>query len=76
MKDRQCVEEGRREVEEGSSFMYDHYNDVHSNDMDFDPYTNFSFEIIETFRDPLTRQLNEAARIQSLYNEVNIDLNM
>ena len=55
--------------------MYDHYNDVHSNDMDFDPYTNFSFDIIQKFRDPLTRQLNEAARIQSAYNGVHIDLN-
>ena len=48
----------RQTIEEGSSFMYDHHMEVHNSD------TDYSFHQVETFRDPMTRQLNQAARIQ------------
>ena len=53
----------RQIIEEGSSFMYDHHMEVHGND-EHNSDTDYTFHLVETFQDPMTRQLNEAARIQ------------
>ena len=53
----------RQTIEEGTSFMFDHHMEVHSHE-EHNPDTDYTFHLVETFRDPMTRQLNEAARIQ------------
>ena len=55
-----------------SSFMWDHKRDNH---MDLDMSTNdFQFDIVGKFKDPMTRQIEEAVRIQhSLALEIHTD---
>ena len=47
-----------------SSFMFDHMDDKHP-DSNMDPDKDFKFTIIDTFRDPLSRQVSEAVRIKA-----------
>ena len=49
--------------DETSSFMWDYRLDKHA-DNTIDVKTNFKFEVIDTFRDPLSRQITEAVRIK------------
>ena len=48
---------------ESSSWMADHYWDYHRNESLPDPDKDYSFQVIGTHRDPLSRQLEEAIRI-------------
>ena len=48
--------------EDSSSFMFDHITEKHKN-IKIDKLTDFKFEVVEGFRDPLTRQITEAVRI-------------
>ena len=52
--------------------MWDHNRDTH---MDLDMNINdFQFNIVNTFSDPMTRQIEEAVRIQqSLTHGIHID---
>ena len=43
--------------------MWDHKLDKHA-DNTIDVETDFKFEVIDTFRDPLSRQITEAVRIK------------
>ena len=63
----------KQNIEEGTSFMFDHHKEVHSNDV-HDPINDFNFSVIDTFKDPLTRQLNEAIRIQHSMKGIHTDL--
>ena len=47
---------------EESSFMFDHKMDKHRDSV-IDKEMDFKFDVIENFRDPLTRQTSEAVRI-------------
>ena len=54
---------GNQPIEEdSSSFMFDHITEKHKN-IKIDKLTDFKFEVVEGFRDPLTRQMTEAVRI-------------
>ena len=60
-----------RNLEPGTSFMWDHYSETHGGSTTptlVDPKAHFSFRMISCFRDPMSRQLSEASRIQSGLN--------
>ena len=42
--------------------MFNHITEKHNN-VQIDNLTDFKFEVVEGFRDPLTRQITEAVRI-------------
>ena len=44
--------------------MFDHMDRKHP-DSNMDPNTDFKFTLIDTFRDPLSRQVSEAVRIKA-----------
>ena len=52
-----------KHLEEGTSWMWDHHVAQHGAHIPPDP-KNFSFKVLETFKDPMTRQIKEASRIQ------------
>ena len=43
--------------------MWDHKTEYHS-DKDIDPIDDYRFEVVECYRDPLSRQITEAIRIK------------
>ena len=47
-----------------SSFMWDHQMDVHQGSSAIHPETDFAFTVVTSFKDPLTRQIAEAVKIQ------------
>ena len=49
-----------------SSFIWDHKTDRHMDG--YNPETDMRFEVVENFRDPLTRQIREAVRIKQSVN--------
>ena len=51
-------------VEETSSFMYDHMKNEHSEISNVNTHEDIHFKIIQRHKDPLTRQLSEAIRIE------------
>ena len=55
--------------EDSSSFMFDHITWKHKN-IKIDKLTDFKFEVVEGFRDPLTRQITEAIRIGQEQNGI------
>ena len=55
---------GINDLEKTSSFMYDHHSEAHPDDIK-DTQEDFRFQIIGTYRDPLTRQLMEAVKIKT-----------
>ena len=59
---RKCLKTRPRRDSELSSFMWDHNRDNHS-DQDMST-EDFQFDILNTFTDPMTRQIEEAIRIQ------------
>ena len=61
-----CSREGRQaSVEEDtwSSFMWDHRLAKHHNNTTMDPDRDFKFDILSSFKDPMTRQITEAVFI-------------
>ena len=47
-----------------SSWMYDHYNKNHSQEEEpLDPKSDYSFQVIRNHRDAMSRQIEEAVRI-------------
>ena len=57
--------EGQRETEgEKSSFIWDHFNTRHKGDTEYNPEKDMKFTVLSSFRDPMTRQLMEAVKIQ------------
>ena len=62
---RACARAGfSNEEENKSSFMWDHITAVHGGDRDVNPEEVFKFKVIAAFKDPLTRQVTEAVKIQ------------
>ena len=47
-----------------TSFMWDHNVAAHGGDLNMDPMKDFQFSVISTYKDPLTRQVTEAVKIQ------------
>ena len=48
-----------------SSWMYDHYTDKHNQEgIPLDPETDYSFHVVRTHRDAMSRQIEEAIRIK------------
>ena len=65
---RKCIRENRpasQEEDNWSSFMWDHRLTKHSSDKEFDPDTDFTFEIFAGFKDAMTRQITEAVMINN-----------
>ena len=52
-----------KQLEEGTSWMWDHHEASHGPNVPIDPH-NYSFNILSTFKDAMTRQIQEASRIQ------------
>ena len=52
-----------RHLEEGTSWMWDHHVSQHGPHIPIDPQ-DYSFKVLSTFKDPMTRQIQEASRIQ------------
>ena len=50
--------EGHRTDDNMTSFIWDHKAEYHS-DKDIDQIDDYRFEVVECFRDPLSRQLTE-----------------
>ena len=51
-------------TETKSSFMWDHWRDVHSDEGNPDKDEDFQFEMISKHRDPFERQITEAVNIE------------
>ena len=47
-----------------SSFIWDHFNARHKDDLEFNPEKDIKFSVLSIFRDPMSRQLMEAVKIQ------------
>ena len=62
-----------KNLEEGSSFMYDHITEHHKDQKTPDP-NNFNFDIVTASSDPLTRQLTEAILIKRSLEDGMIEL--
>ena len=62
-----------RKTEEGSSFMWDHYKAAHSH-TPIDIHNDYHFRIIQKQTDCMTRQINEAVRIdEAINNGIHVD---
>ena len=55
--------QSREEMEEGSSFMWDHHKEVHGPEVPIDPDKDYEFHVLQQHQDPLSRQLGESVRI-------------
>ena len=55
------------QYEVGTSWMWDHHSVIHGSDYPVNS-DNFQFETLKTFKDPLTRQIEEANRIKLALN--------
>ena len=53
---------------ETSSFMWDHHIDKHENDT-IDPNNDFKWKVLDIMKDPMTRQIREAVRIEDALNK-------
>lgn len=51
-------------LDEGTSWMWDHFQASHGPHHSINPQEDFTFNIINLFKDPMTRQILEAIRIQ------------
>ena len=51
-------------LEEGTSWMWDHIQMAHPWSLNGNAKDDFSFEVIKSFKDPMSRQITEAATIQ------------
>ena len=51
-------------LEEGTSWMWDHLKSTHGSLTNKNPHEDFSFDVISSHKDPMTRQIMEAVRIQ------------
>ena len=61
-------------LDEGTSWMWDHIKSSHCSHTNPNPQEDFSFNVISTHKDPMTRQIMEAVRIQmALCNGTHID---
>ena len=61
-------------LEEGTSWMWDHLKSSHGSRTNPNPQEDFSFEMISSHKDPMTRPIMEAVRIQlALSNRTHID---
>ena len=56
-------------LEEGTSWMWDHLLEAHGPQPNINPGQDFSFNLFQTFKDPMSRQLSEAVRIQVALNQ-------
>ena len=55
----------QRKIEgEKSSFIWDHVQAAHSGDLEFNPEKDFKFKVLGAYRDPMSRQITEAVKIQ------------
>ena len=54
----------RRENDEKSSFILDHFREAHKDDPDVVPERDIKFSVLASFKDPLTRQIAEAVKIR------------
>ena len=52
-----------RNLEEGTSWMWDHLQTVYRPHPSINPEEDFTFSVINYFKDPMTRQIEEAVRI-------------
>ena len=48
--------------------MWDHIRAAHSGDQDVNPEKDFNFKVLGAFKDPMTRQITEAVKIQRVLN--------
>ena len=48
--------------------MWDHVEEVHQGVISQDPAHDFNFQLMGSFKDPLSRQLDESVRIAMVYN--------
>ena len=48
--------------------MWDHRKTHHQGDQDINPEQDFKFTVLESFKDPFTRQIREAVRIKQATN--------
>ena len=65
MKDYRSVNRATNLEEESSSWMDDHYKACHPDVEGTNPDNDFKFQILSNHRDPLSRQLEEAIRINN-----------
>ena len=54
----------RREDDEKSSFILDHFKEAHKDDPDVVPERDIKFSVLASYKDPLTRQIAEAVKIR------------
>ena len=61
-----CARKGGQKETEGekSSFIWDHFTARHKGDQTYNPEKDIKFSVLSTFRDPMSRQLMEAVKIQ------------
>ena len=54
----------RQEDDPRTSFMWDHQLEAHGGDHSINPEADFAFNVVNSHKDPLTRQIAEAVKIQ------------
>ena len=54
--------------QEASSLMWDHTVETHNGEISDNPREDFQFRVVGVFRDCLSRQLEEAVRLESIEN--------
>ena len=73
-EDYRKVTRATNQEEESSSWMNDHYKSCHPLMEGQNPERDFKFQIVGNHRDPLSRQLEEAVRInKALENGITVD---
>ena len=63
------IQARNQNLEEGTSWMWDHLLEAHGPNPNINPVQDFSFNLFQTFKDPMSRQLSEAVRIQVALNQ-------
>ena len=73
-EDYQKASQNTNQLQEKSSFMWDHIKNEHGEVPDINIHDDFHFKILQRHKDPLTRQLSEAIRIEeALFNKTHHD---
>ena len=75
MEPQQLVQEQDIRKPDCSSWMVDHHRKEHKEEQPPDPVKDYKFELVSKHKEPMTRQIEEAVRINQTFSKRTITTN-